>query len=72
MALRSLATNLVAGDTNGLADIFVRHLPGNSGPPLPSMTLDKTSLRFAAVTKGAAFPSQTAAQTVRLTQRAAP
>ena len=68
MALRSLATNLVAGDTNALADIFVRHLPGNAGAPLPGMALDKTALRFGAVTTGTALSSQTAAQVVRLTQ----
>ena len=34
----------------------------------PLMTLDKTSLRFATATNGAAFVSQTAAQVVRLTQ----
>ncbi len=37
----------------------------------PILTLDKTSLRFAAVTTGAAFVSQTAAQVVRLTQSGA-
>ena len=35
------------------------------------MALDKTSLRFGAVTTGAAFVSQTAAQVVRLTQSGA-
>ena len=34
----------------------------------PLVTLDKTSLRFAAATNGAAFVSQTAAQVVRLMQ----
>ena len=34
----------------------------------PTMALDKTALRFAAVTNGATFVSQTAAQVVRLTQ----
>ena len=37
-------------------------------PTAPLLTLDKTSLRFGAVTTGAAFVSQTAAQVVRLTQ----
>ena len=36
-----------------------------------TMTLDKTSLTFAAVSTGAAFTSQTPAQTVRLTQSGA-
>ncbi len=36
--------------------------------PPPTMTLDKIALRFGAVTTGAAFASQTAAQIVRLTQ----
>jgi uncharacterized delta-60 repeat protein len=40
-------------------------------PTPPTMTLDKTSLRFAAVTTGAAFVSQTATQVVRLTQSGA-
>ena len=35
------------------------------------MTLDKTSLRFGAASTGAAFTSQTSAQTVRLTQSGA-
>ena len=43
-------------------------MPGNGSGTLPTMTLDKTSLRFAAVTTGAAFLAQTAAQVVRLTQ----
>jgi hypothetical protein len=37
-------------------------------PLAATLTLDKTSLRFAAVTTGTAFLSQTAAQVVRLTQ----
>jgi Putative Ig domain/Viral BACON domain len=40
-------------------------------PTAPILTLDKTALRFAAVTTGAAFVSQTAAQVVRLTQSGA-
>ena len=68
MALRSLATNLVAGDTNALADIFVTAPAGQCGPALPGMTLDKTSLRFAAVTNGASLLSQTRRSVVRLLQ----
>ncbi len=41
---------------------------GARGTAKPTMTLDKTSLRFGAVTTGAAFVSQTAPQIVRLTQ----
>ena len=47
---------------------------GTSAPRLfqisapPTMALDKTALRFAAVTNGTTFVSQTAAQIVRLTQ----
>jgi hypothetical protein len=37
-------------------------------PTAPVLTLDKTSLRFAAATNGAAFVVQTPAQVVRLTQ----
>ena len=37
-------------------------------PTAPLVTLDKTSLRFGAVTNGVAFLSQTAPQIVRLTQ----
>jgi sugar lactone lactonase YvrE len=40
-------------------------------PSLPTMTLDKTSLTFAAATAGAAFSAKTSAQTVRLTQTGA-
>ena len=39
-----------------------------SNPAGPMMTIDKTSLSFGAVTFGATFLSQTAAQVVRLTQ----
>jgi hypothetical protein len=38
---------------------------------LPTVSLDKTSLRFGAVTNGAAFSAQTGAQLVRLTQSGA-
>ena len=68
IAFPSSSTNLVSGDTNGAWDIFVRNIPANGSGTLPTMTLDKTSLRFAAVTNGAAFLAQTAAQVVRLTQ----
>jgi hypothetical protein len=68
IAFPSSSTNLVSGDTNGAWDIFVRNIPGNGSGTLPTMTLDKTSLRFAAVTNGAAFLAQTASQVVRLTQ----
>ena len=64
----SSSTNLVSDDTNAAWDIFVRNIPANGSGTLPTMTLDKTSLRFAAVTNGAAFLAQTAAQVVRLTQ----
>ena len=49
-------------DLEGLGFIY----PSN--PSGPMMSLDKTSLRFGAVTNGAAFLSQTAPQIVRLTQ----
>ena len=68
IAFPSSSTNLVSGDTNAAWDIFVRNIPANGSGTLPTMTLDKTSLRFAAVTNGAAFLAQTAAQVVRLTQ----
>ena len=38
--------------------------------PLPAVSIDRTSLTFAATTAGAAFASQTASQTVRLKQGA--
>jgi Tol biopolymer transport system component len=57
----SAASNLVANDTNGLDDIFVRTFVG-------TMSLDKTTLAFAAQTSTGAFVSQTAAQAVQLTQ----
>ena len=71
IAFPSSSTNLVSGDTNGAFDIFVRNIPANGGGAFPTMTLDKTSLRFAAVTNGATFLAQTAAQVVRLTQSGA-
>jgi Tol biopolymer transport system component len=61
VAFSTKAANVVEGDTNGQLDVFVRTFFG-------TMALDKTALRFAAVTNGAAFASQTAAQAVRLTQ----
>ena len=60
IAFSSGATNLVIGDTNAKSDIFVRHLP--------VISTDKTSLTFTAVTSGGTFVSQTAAQSVRLSQ----
>jgi hypothetical protein len=42
----------------------------DSAPVPAPMALDKTSLKFGAVTSGGAFVSQTAAQTVRLRQNA--
>ncbi|HEY7500088.1 MAG TPA: hypothetical protein VH740_16320 [Vicinamibacterales bacterium] len=66
----SFATNLVDGDTNGESDVFVRTLSGGGGPTA-TMSLDKTSLRFGAVTNGASFLFQTSTQTVRLAQTGA-
>ena len=59
----SLATNLVAGDTNGETDVFVRTL-------FATMELEKAALNFGAVTSGGTFVSQTGTQTVRLTKSA--
>jgi Tol biopolymer transport system component len=61
IGFESSASNLVAGDSNGTTDVFVRLLPS-------TMALDKTTLAFAAVTNGTTFTSQTATQIVRLTQ----
>jgi Viral BACON domain len=44
---------------------------GATEPTAPTMTLDKSALRFGAVTRGGTFLSQTAAQIVRLTQSGA-
>ena len=44
----SMATNLVAGDTNGETDVFVRTM-------FATMALDKTALNFGAVTSGGTF-----------------
>jgi Tol biopolymer transport system component len=57
----SEGSNLVTCDTNNQTDVFVRTLVG-------TMAIDKTSLRFAALTSGHTFVSQTAAQIVRLTE----
>jgi hypothetical protein len=54
------------GPAVGHADI-ARLLPQTA----PTMSLDKTDLRFGAVTNGAQFLSQTAAQVVQLTQSGA-
>ena len=61
VAFESVASNLVAGDTNGRLDVFVRTL-------FATAALEKTALTFGAVTSGGTFVSQTATQTVRLTQ----
>jgi Tol biopolymer transport system component len=68
ITFHSGATNFVANDTNGVFDVFVRHIPGNAGP---TMSLDKTSLNFGAVSNGSAFTSQTPQQPSRLTQAGA-
>jgi hypothetical protein len=49
-------------------DAFVARIIGNP----PFMSIDRVSLNFAAVTTGAAFTSQTSAQTVRLIQGSGP
>ncbi len=67
VAFASTASNLVPGDTNGFGDIFVRVMPGNAHNTA-TMALDKTALTFAVVASGGAFVTQTAAQSVRLTQ----
>jgi hypothetical protein len=53
-------------NSSGTATTNAATLTVSTGPP--AMALDKTSLVFAAVSTGAAFTSQTSAQTVRLTQ----
>ena len=65
-AFTSSATNLVFGDSNGLADVFARKISANVAPT--TMALDKTALTFGAVINGAQFVSQTDGQDVRLTQ----
>lgn len=61
VAFESIATNLVEGDTNTNNDVFVRST-------FTTAALDKTALRFTAVTAGNSFLSQTGTQTVRLVQ----
>ena len=61
VAHESLAANLVDQDTNGASDVFVRTI-------VPTMTLDRTALAFAALTSGGTFVSPPPARTVRLTQ----
>ena len=60
-AFWSRASNLVPNDSNGFADVFVRLQPS-------SMSIDKSSLTFGAVTSGGTFVTKTATQLVRLTQ----
>jgi hypothetical protein len=50
---------------NAATDLFIAKIDPT---PAPTMSLDRTSLSFAAVTTGAAFSSKTGTQTVRLTQ----
>jgi photosystem II stability/assembly factor-like uncharacterized protein len=56
---RAVFTNVAGTATSNAAILTVSN---------PTMALDRTSLVFGAVTAGAAFTSQTPAQTVRLTQ----
>ncbi len=64
-----LLTVTATDQSSGCTDSTSVTLP--ISPTTPLLTLDKTALRFAAVTTGAAFVSQTAAQVVRLTQSGA-
>ena len=59
---RAVFTNSVGTATSNAATLTVT---------VPTMSLDKTTLVFSALTSGAAFTSQTSAQTVRLTQTGA-
>jgi Tol biopolymer transport system component len=61
VAFTSSASNLVVGDTNDRADVFVRTFAS-------TLSIDKAALTFAAVTNGTSFVSQTGTQVVRLTQ----
>jgi hypothetical protein len=56
---RAVATNNLGTATSNAATLTVT---------VPTMSLDKTSLIFSAVSNGAAFTSRTSPQTVRLTQ----
>ena len=56
---RVVATNTAGSATSNFATLTVT---------APTMALDRTVLRFGAVTNGGAFVTQTAAQVVRLTQ----
>jgi hypothetical protein len=82
IALDSAGNAYVTGQTNssnfptagpfqatlgGSMDAFVAKIVGVA----PTMSIDRTSLKFAAVTTGAAFSARTSAQTVRLTQTGA-
>jgi hypothetical protein len=58
------ASGTTRADSGGVLSIGAVATP-------PSVSLDKTSLTFAAVSSGAAFTSQTPAQTVRITQTGA-
>ena len=62
VAFASAATDLIAGDTNGQDDVFVV-----ANAP-PTIGVDRTSLRFAAVTTPTGFASQTGTQQLRLTK----
>ena len=62
---------LVMTNSGGTVNSPVARLSVIGTAPLPTMSIDRTSLNFAAVTTGAAFTSQTPAQTVRLTQTGA-
>lgn len=61
VAFSSTGANLVAADSNGFGDVFLR-------TALATVALDKTTLAFGAVYNGASFVSQTAPQTVRVMQ----
>jgi hypothetical protein len=65
----SVAQNAAGDRTASPSGVLYFTLP--AATVLPTMTLDRTSLRFAAVTTGTAFASQTPAQIVRLAQSGA-
>jgi hypothetical protein len=65
----SVAQNAAGDKTASPSGVLYFTLPAAAA--LPTMSLDRTAVRFAAVTTGTAFSSQTPAQTVRLMQSGA-
>jgi len=68
----AIAANPSASPRSGTVTIAGQTVTIAQGPGFPTIAIDKGALVFGATVSGSAFPSQTASQTVRLTQGGPP